>query len=598
MTNRHDTDTGAFDPIKFTETMSQVAMESQRLVAAFLMRQGQSAPGMGDPLNIGGAFMELANRMMADPAKLAQAQMALWQDYARLWQHAAAKMLGHDTAPIAEADPGDRRFKDEAWQDNAVFDFIKQGYLLTADWLQQTVGGVDGLDDKTARKVAFYTRQFADAIAPTNFLATNPEALRETVDTRGENLVRGLRNLLDDMDSGDGDLRIRMTDTDAFKVGENLAVTPGKVVHRTDLMELIQYDPTTEQVFQRPLLVVPPWINKYYILDLRPKNSFVKWATDQGYTVFIISWVNPDANLADKTFDDYLTEGTLAALDAIEQATGEREVAVAALCLGGTLLASTLGYLAAVDDDRIKSALFMATLTDFAEPGELSVFIDEEQIAALEQRMADSGGVLEGRDMATTFNMLRANDLIWSFVVHNYLMGKDPVPWDLLFWNSDSTRMPAAMHSFYLRNMYGRNLLREPGGIELLGKPIDLGAVKTPTYVMAAKEDHIAPWKSCYATTGIFGGPVRFVLAGSGHIAGVVNPPGGGKYPHWTNGRLAKTPDTWLEAAKKHDGSWWPDWLKWNAKHAGDKVPARHPGDGGLKVLEPAPGSYVQSRAD
>jgi polyhydroxyalkanoate synthase len=454
------------------------------------------------------------------------------------------------------------------------------------------VQDVDGLDAKTAQKVDFYTRQFVDAMAPSNFVMTNPEVLRLTAESRGENLVRGLENLLSDLERGDGRLQISMTDRSAFKVGENLAVTPGKVVFENALMQLIQYAPATETVARRPLLIVPPWINKYYILDLKPANSFVKWAVEQGHTVFMVSWVNPDATLAAKSFEDYMLEGPLAALDAIERATGEREVNIIGYCLGGTLTACLLSWMQAKGDDRIKSATFFTTLTDFAEPGELSVFIDEEQLAALESKMNEKG-YLEGSAMATTFNMLRANDLIWSFVVNNYLKGQDPFPFDLLYWNSDSTRMPAAMHSYYLRNMYQKNLLREPGGLTMAGVPIDLGTIKTPSFFVSTREDHIAPWKATYAATQLFGGPVRFCLAGSGHIAGVVNPPTAVKYNHWTSTKTPKTPDAWLESATAVEGSWWPEWQKWVARHAGGKVPARVPGAGGLPAIEDAPGRYV-----
>ena len=387
-----------------------------------------------------------------------------------------------------------------------------------------------------------------------------------------------------------------MTDYDAFKVGENIAVTPGKVVFQNDLIQLLQYTPTTEQTFERPLLIVPPWINKYYILDLRPKNSFVKWAVDQGHTVFVVSWVNPGESLAGKGFDDYMREGILASLDAIEKATGEKQADVIGYCLGGTLLACTLAYLAAKkQENRIASATFFTTMTDFNEPGELGVFIDEEQLAALEDKMA-LHGYLDGRDMATTFNMMRANDLIWSFVVNNYLLGKDPFPFDLLYWNSDSTRMPAAMHSFYLRKMYQENKLIEPGGIVLDGVKIDLGAIKTPVYMLATREDHIAPWHSTYALTQHVSGPVKFVLSASGHIAGVVNPPAANKYCYWTNAKKAKTPEAWIAGATEEAGSWWTDWQKWVAPFAGKQIPARQPGSGKLKAIEDAPGAYVKNR--
>ena len=547
-------------------------------------------------MNIGAAFMEMTSRMMADPAKLVQAQMTLWQDYMRLWQSTAQRMMGQEPDPVVEPERGDRRFKHPEWDENELFDFVKQSYLLTARWMQSTVKDVEGLDDKTSQKVDFYTRQFVDAMAPSNFLMTNPEVLRETLESGGENLVKGLENLLGDLERGKGRLKIKMTDTEAFEPGENIAVTPGKVVFQNDLMQLLQYEPTTEQVYKRPLLIIPPWINKFYILDLRPKNSFIRWAVEQGHTVFVVSWVNPDEKLAAKSFEDYMLEGTMAAMDAVEQATGEKDLNVIGYCLGGTLLACTLSYMAAKKDNRVKSATFFTTMMDFDDSGELGVFIDEVQLAALEEKM-NQKGYLEGADMATTFNMLRANDLIWSFVVNNYLLGKDPFPFDLLYWNSDSTRMPAAMHSFYLRNMYQENRLIEPGGVRLGGVDIDLSKIKVPSCMISTREDHIAPWKATYAATQLLGGSVKFVLAGSGHIAGVVNPPEANKYGYWTNSKNPKSPDSWINSAEEHGGSWWPEWAKWVGRQGGGKVTARKPGDGGLKVLEDAPGSYVKVKA-
>jgi polyhydroxyalkanoate synthase len=582
---------------EFSQNMLKIAAKSQKLVTDFLERQAAAGSGgPTDPLNIGSAFLEMTNKLMQDPTKLVEAQMSLWQDYLELWQATAQRMMGLETEPVAAPEKGDRRFKHPDWDENHIFDFIKQSYLLTARWMQATVENVEGLDDKTAKKVDFYTRQFVDAMAPSNFVMTNPEVLRATFESNGENLVKGLDNLLEDMERGKGRVNIKMTDMEAFKVGENIAVTPGKVVFQTDLMQLIQYTPTTKTVYKRPLLITPPWINKFYILDLKPKNSFIKWAVGKGYTVFVISWVNPDEELSHKTFEDYMHEGILAALDAIEAATGEREITTIGYCLGGTLTAATLAYMKAQDDDRIKAATFFASLVDFAEVGEIEVFIDEEQINSLEAKMRERG-YLEGADMATTFNMLRANDLIWSFVVHNYLLGKDPFPFDLLYWNSDSTRMPADMHTFYLRNMYQENLLSEPGGIELDGVPIDLGKIDMPVYVLSTREDHIAPWKSTFVATRLYSGPVKFVLSASGHIAGVINPPADKKYSHWTSDAKAETADEWFEGAEEHPGSWWPDWHAWLRPNLGKRVPARVPGEGKLKVIEDAPGSFVKVSA-
>lgn len=586
------------DPAVMAETMGRIAEQSQRLLQDFLNRHAQEFKLGPDAFSLGRAFLELTARMMADPQKLIEAQVSLWQDYMNLWQATAARMMGQETSAVIAPAKDDRRFKDSAWQENQVFDYIKQSYLLTARWLQGTVREVEGLDDKTAKKVDFYTRQFVDAMAPSNFVMTNPEVLRTTIESGGENLIKGLENLLEDLERGNGTLKISMTDQEAFEIGKNIALQPGKVVFQNDLIQLIQYAPSTKKVAKRPLLIIPPWINKYYILDLKPQNSFVKWAVDQGHTVFMISWVNPDESLADKSFTDYMLEGPLAAIETICKGLGEKSVNVIGYCLGGTLLACLLSYLESKKkSDLVASVTYFTTMIDFAEAGELSVFIDEEQLTALEQKMNERG-YLDGHEMATTFNMLRANDLIWSFVINNYLLGKEPFPFDLLYWNSDSTRMPAAMHSFYLRNMYQKNLLIKPGGIELDGVPIDLTQIKQPTFVLSTREDHIAPWVATYAATRTYKGPVTFVLAASGHIAGVVNPPAANKYCHWIgNGKYPKQPEDWLSAAKQQPGSWWPEWQKWIAAFSDGEVPARDPAKGKLKPLEDAPGSYVKVKA-
>ncbi len=593
-----EVETPGYDPVALAESLASATEKSAKLMSEFVARQSQGGKSLfADDLGLGKAFMELATQMMANPYRLAESQVKLWGDYMALWQQSMLRLAGAPVEPVAEPAQSDKRFRHEDWQEHFLFDYIKQSYLIAARWLHDQVGSVEGLDEKTRKKVDFYTRQYIDAFAPSNFALTNPEVFRETVATGGQNLVRGLNNLLDDIERGNGKLRISMTDSKAFELGVNIATTPGKVVFRNELLELIQYDPTTPKVAKRPLLIIPPWINKFYILDLREKNSFVRWCVSQGLTTFIVSWVNPDAKLAHKNFEDYLTDGTLAALDAIERATGEDEINTIGYCLGGTLLAATLGYLAAKKDKRVASATFMTSLIDFDRTGELEVFIDEAQVASLEQKMAVRG-YLEGSEMATTFNMLRANDLIWSFVINNYLMGRDPFPFDLLHWNQDSTRMPAAMHSFYLRNMYIKNALREPGGVKLAGVPIDLTRVTTPGYFVSAIEDHIAPWKATYAGPRIFAGKTRFVLSGSGHIAGMVNPPVANKYGFWTNDKLPARAEEWLKAAKQHEGSWWTDWRSWLTTYQGREVAARHPGKGKLKALEAAPGTYVRVRAD
>ncbi|MFT3760721.1 class I poly(R)-hydroxyalkanoic acid synthase [Thauera sp.] len=587
------------DPQEVAKTYAEVARRASHLISDHVNRQlkkGITAPA--DELGIAQAFMDMMAKLLSNPYKLAQAQMNLVWDYFSLWQHSMMRFAGLNASPVAAPEKTDKRFKDEEWEQHFLFDFIKQSYLIAARHIHDTVCCVDGLDEQTQKKVNFYTRQYIDALSPSNFAVTNPEVFRETVKSGGQNLLKGLNNLLRDVEDGGGQLRVRMTDTSAFELGKNVATTPGKVVFQTDMMQLVQYTPSTDKVLKKPLLIVPPWINKFYILDLREKNSYIKWCVDQGHTVFVISWVNPDERHVEKTFDSYLVEGTLAALDAIEQQTGEKSVNAAGYCLGGTLLATTLAYLAAKKQSgRISAATFFTTMTDFSDPGELGVFIDEGQISSLEKKMFERG-YLEGSEMAGTFNMLRANDLIWSFVVNNYLLGKDPFPFDLLYWNSDSTRMPAKMHSFYLRKLYMENRLVEAGGISVNGVPIDLGKIKTPCYFISTIEDHIAPWKSTYMGARNFGGPVRFVLGGSGHIAGIVNPPAANKYGYWINpaAKLPASSDDWLAGAQQHPGSWWTDWQAWLTAIDGELVDPRDPAKGKLKALEEAPGSFVKAR--
>ena len=576
------------------KVVQSVAERSSKILADFTQKQAQSlSAAMRDEMGIAKAYMDLYAKMASDPALVASMSINLWVDYARLWQSSWMRMMGMEAPRVAEPSKSDSRFKDEDWSANFLFDVIKQSYLIAARHIQHGVSQVEGLSPESEKKVAFFTRQAVDALSPSNFLLTNPQVLRETLSSGGQNLIRGLNNLLADIEKGGGELRISMTDEKAFKLGENVATTPGTVVFENDLMQLIQYKPIGDKVLKRPLVIIPPWINKYYILDLREKNSFIRWATSQGHTVFVISWVNPDAKLAQKGFDDYMFEGPLAALDAVEKATGEREINIIGYCLGGTLLGATLAYMAAKQDHRIRTATFFVSLLDFSQPGELGVFIDEAQVENLEKKMNERG-YLEGSEMAGTFNLLRANDLVWSFVVNNYLMGKDPFPFDLLYWNADSTRMPAKMHSFYLRNMYIKNLLGVPGGITLAGVPIDLSKVKIPSYFISTVEDHIAPWKTTYKGAQYLRGPVRFVLGGSGHIAGIVNPPSAKKYHYWTNDSLAGTAEQWFEGATQKPGSWWEDWQAWIESENADapRVPARIP----KNTIEPAPGRYAKLR--
>jgi polyhydroxyalkanoate synthase len=589
------------DPKVLADAVEDVTRRMAALAPQLLEKQAADLESqLQDEFGVQKAFGEVVQKMVSDPQKIIEAQSKYAADVGTLWQQylASATGQGPKLEPLK-----DRRFSDEAWAANPWFDFLSRSYLLTAEHMKNAVAGVDGVSPQTKAKAMYYTRQMLDAASPSNFALTNPQVLKATADTGGENLLKGLKNMLRDIEKGKGALSIAMTDTNAFELGRNVASTPGKVVFQNDLIQLLMYQPSTKTVNKRPLLIVPPWINKYYILDLQPKNSFIKWAVDQGHTVFVISWVMPDQKLSKKTFDDYMLEGPIAATEAIAKCTGEKEVNAIGYCLGGTLLASTLGYLTAKKDTRIRTATFFTSLIDFAKPGDLGVYVDESQVDALEKRMQKRGGYLEGSEMAGTFNMLRANDLIWSFYVHNYLLGKDPFPFDLLYWNSDATRMPMAMHLTYLREMYIKNKLVVPGGVTLAGTPIDLSKVKTPAYFISTVEDHIAPWATTYTGARTLGGPNKFVLGGSGHIAGIVNPPAANKYGYWTNEKLVPKAEDWLAAATKHEGSWWADWDRWIKSHNKEKpVPARIPGDalrgGKLKPLQDAPGSFAKLRLD
>ena len=574
------------------EAVRHIAGESQTLLQNFLSRQ----PHQLDALGLQQAYMDLTTALMKNPEKMIELQMRAWNSWMTLWMDTTSKMMGsQDKSGAAKAKP-DKRFKHDAWENNPFFDYIKQSYLLTAGTIQSIVNNAEGLDPKTAHKVGFYTKQFIDAMSPSNFLMTNPEVIEQTLQSKGENLLNGMKNFCKDFDADSGKLRISMTNQEAFDLGKNIAVSPGKVIFQNELMQLIQYAPTTTEVYKTPVLIIPPWINKFYILDLQPKNSLIKWLTEQGHTVFVISWVNPDASLGKKDFEDYIFDGPLAALEAIEKATGVKEVNAIGYCIGGTLLSATLAYMKTQKDRRIVSAAFLVTLIDFSDPGDLGVFIDEQQISSLEQQMNERG-YHEGREMAMAFNLLRANDLIWSFYVNNYLLGKEPMAFDLLYWNSDSTRMPARMHSTYLRTMYHENRFKEPGGFTVRGIPIDIRQIDTPAYFISTEEDHIAPWKSTYLGARLFSGPVRFVLGKSGHIAGVVNHPTAKKYGYYTGAAPAENAEQWYEHTEAHEGSWWPDWNNWVAEYAGDKVSAREPGEGKLSAIEDAPGSYVRVKS-
>ena len=538
----------------------------------------------------------VAEYWMADPDRANDIQTKIGKAYLDLWGSSVRRLAGEEVAAVAAPAPRDKRFADPEWKSNQFFDFVLQLYLLTTQWANDLVRDAEGLDPHTRKKAAFYVQQLTNALAPSNFVLTNPEVLRETLTSNGDNLVRGMKMLAEDIEAGHGTLRIRQSDPSNLEVGVNMATTPGKVIFQNDLMQLIQYAPVTENVLRTPLLIVPPWINKFYILDLKPDKSFIKWCVDQGVTVFVISWVNPDKSLGTKTWEDYMKEGPLAAMDAIERVTGEMKVHTMGYCVGGTLLATTLAWLAEKRRVRVTSATFLAAQVDFTHAGDLLVFVDEEQVSAIERDMKASG-VLEGAKMAMAFNMLRSNDLIWSYVVSNYLKGKPPSSFDLLHWNSDATRMPAANHSYYLRNCYLENRLSS-GTMVLDNTLLDLTKVKVPVYNLATREDHIAPADSVLYGSQFFGGPVKYVLSGSGHIAGVVNPPASGKYQYWTNDNITDvTLAEWIKGAQEHKGSWWPDWRQWLETIDPEQVAAREVGAAALPAIEDAPGSYVRVRA-
>ena len=589
---------GSVDVELFSRNLARLVEEGGRALAAYLKprEEGRDDSEFADEVTeVVKTLGQVAEYWLADPQRTVELQNRLGKAYLELWASAVKRLAGEEAPPVVRPAPTDRRFSDPEWTQNQFFDFLKQAYLLTAGWADTLVRDAAALNPHTKQKAEFYMRQITNALSPTNFVLTNPELLRETLTSNADNLVRGMHMLAEDIRAGGGHVKIRQSDSSMFEVGRNLAITPGKVIYQNELMQLIQYAPSTETVLKRPLLIVPPWINKYYVLDLTPEKSFIKWCVDQGLTVFCISWVNPDARLAEKSFDDYMEHGPLAALDAIKQATGEDKVHAIGYCVGGTLLAITLAAMAARNDERIASATLFASQVDFTYAGDLKVFVDEEQIEALEKRMSERG-YLESKSMATVFNLLRSNDLLWPYVINNYLKGKAPFPFDLLYWNSDATRMPAANHSFYLRNCYLENKLAK-GKMVLGDTPIDLKAVKVPIYNLATREDHIAPAKSVMVGSKLFGGDVKFVVSGSGHIAGVINPPAKQKYQYWTGPKPRNADiEGWLAKAKEHPGSWWPDWLVWLTRQSPTEVPARSPGSGALQPIEDAPGSYVKVR--
>lgn len=588
-----------FDAEAFAMNVAR-AMESGGKALAAYLKPRESGEVQDRPpaelTEVVRTFTSVAEYWLSDSSRASDLQTKLAKDYLDLWGSAARRMAGQDAPPAIAPSPRDKRFADPEWKSNQFFDFVMQLYLLTTKWAQELVRDADGLDPHTRRKAEFYIQQVANAISPSNFVLTNPEVLRETMASSGENLARGLTMLAEDIAAGKGMLKIRQSNPDNLVVGVNMATTPGKVIFQNEMMQLIQYSPTTENVLRTPLLIVPPWINKFYILDLKPEKSYIKWCVDQGITVFVISWVNPDKRLGNKSWEDYMKEGVLTAMDVIEKVTGEMKVHTAGYCVGGTMLATTLAWLAEKRRQRVASATFFAAQVDFTHAGDLLVFVDEEQIAALEQDMK-AAGVLEGSKMAMAFNMLRSNDLIWSYVVSNYLKGQQPSGFDLLHWNSDATRMTASNHSYYLRNCYLENRL-STGTMVLDNTLLDLSRVKVPVYNLATREDHIAPAESVLYGSQFFGGPVKYVLSGSGHIAGVVNPPASNKYQYWTNDNVkGVTVAEWMKGAVEHKGSWWPDWREWLGGLDPEEVPARSVGSDALPPIEDAPGSYVRVRA-
>ncbi|MGC2780527.1 MAG: class I poly(R)-hydroxyalkanoic acid synthase [Bradyrhizobium sp.] len=588
-----------FDAEAFAMNIAKAMETSGKALAAYLKPRENGEVQDRPPTELTEvvkSFTAVADYWLSDKDRASDIQTKIAKGYLDLWGSASRRLAGEEAPPAISPSPRDRRFADPEWKSNQFFDFVMQAYLLTTQWAQDLVHNAEGLDPHTRKKAEFYVNQITNALAPSNFVLTNPEVLRQTMASSGDNLVRGMQMLAEDIEAGKGSLKIRQSDPGNLEVGVNMATTPGKVIFQNEMMQLIQYTPSTENVLRTPLLIVPPWINKFYILDLRPEKSFIKWCVDQGLTVFVISWVNPDKKLGTKTWDDYMKEGPLTAMDVIEKVTGEMKVHTLGYCVGGTMLATTLAWLAEKRRQRVTSATFLAAQVDFTHAGDLLVFVDETQISALERDMQASG-VLEGSKMAMAFNMLRSNDLIWSYVVNNYLKGQPPSAFDLLHWNSDATRMSAANHSYYLRNCYLENRLTS-GTMVLDNTLLDLSKVKVPVYNLAAREDHIAPADSVLYGSQFFGGPVKYVLSGSGHIAGVVNPPSTGKYQYWTNDQINDISlKDWIKGAQEHKGSWWPDWREWLSQLDPEEVPARTAGSEGYPPIEDAPGSYVRVRA-
>jgi polyhydroxyalkanoate synthase len=574
--------------------LAKAAMTAQAAIAEAALAQADRPAALSpDPFNVGPAMNSVMTSLAARPDKLFAAQADLFNRYMDLWATTARRVSGEEAPQPSK----DKRFKDPAWAENPMFDVMRQSYLVTADWMNGLVSSVEDVDPRTKRRAEFFTKLLTDAFSPSNFLASNPAALKAMAETNGESLVKGMQNFAADLERGMGKLKISQADYGKFVVGENVATAPGQVVWRDELFELIQFDAATDQQRAIPLLIFPPWINKFYILDLQPENSMIRWLSSQGFTVFVCSWVNPDASMAGHDFDDYLEKGIYRATQKVMEQTGQDRLNTVGYCIGGTLMGAALAHMAARGDKRVNSTTFFAAQHDFEEAGDLLLFTDEHWLNEIEKQMDAAGGVLPGAAMADTFNALRANDLIWSFFVSNYLMGKEPAAFDLLFWNADQTRMPKALHMNYLRSMYGANKLTK-GEFEIGGERVDLSKVKIPLYFQASREDHIAPMNSVYRSAKAFrNADVTLTLAGSGHIAGVVNPPSAKKYQHWVNPNLPDTLAEWQAAAEEHPGSWWPHWAEWLHARSGEWVAARDPNKGPLSPLEPAPGSYVKVKS-
>ncbi|MEM9840536.1 MAG: class I poly(R)-hydroxyalkanoic acid synthase [Pseudomonadota bacterium] len=589
------------DMARLARTMADINVKAQDVIRdateRTVERGRRGAETSTDPLNVADATSEVVTALSTDPIRVMSLQMSLWDNYTKLFTTMADKIAGKEAEPVIEPAASDKRFRHEAWEANPALDFVKQSYLILSRWVDDAITSAEGVDAATKRRAQFHADQFLSAMSPTNVPALNPEVVEEALASQGANFIKGLENFMADLERGKGELAIRQADLDFFEVGKNIATTPGKVVYQNDMMQLIQYTPTTAKVAEKPMVIFPPWINKFYILDLQPENSFIKWLVDQGRTVFVVSWVNPGPELKEKSFPDYMREGVYEALEAASRATGADSFDTIGYCIGGTLLSTTLAYMAQTGDKRINTATFFTAQTDFEDAGDLLLFVDDKQLKAMEKQIDASGGVLEGSAMARTFNMLRPNDLIWSAFVDNYYMGKDAKKFDLLYWNADSTRMTKACHLFYLSEFYRHNRLAK-GEIEIDGVPIDMTKVETPIFMQAGEKDHIAPPNSVYRSARLFGGPdVTYMLAGSGHIAGVVNHPDKKKYHYSTNDELPETLDAWKEGAERHDHSWWDYWMSWLSERSGGSVPARQPGDGELPAIEDAPGSYVKVQA-